>query len=170
MSFVTGFQKTAVFEHYLAVNYGLAIKPDGSWVPAHFTQTQVQGFIDGFTLAQAKDMWKVRVREYAGQIRQKIMEGYTAWEMASWSEKLREARAYLDEATAETRCPSLFQEAQRRSMPVSVIVDRVILKSGIFMGKEANIAGFCGNLCDAIDAAQSFQEIEQMSLFSGWPE
>lgn len=128
-----------------------------------------QLFIDAFTLDDARAEVKAKISAHAYTLRNRVISGISAGEMASWPIKLAEARAFAEGATAE-QCPMLSSEAAARGVTLAELVSKVSSNATTFAGLEATIAGVDGKHRDAIAALNTFQDIADYNWLTGWPE
>ncbi|MBX3610403.1 MAG: hypothetical protein KF871_10965 [Hydrogenophaga sp.] len=138
---------------------------DGQWVCSD--EAAVQALIDGYTLEQAKAFRKAEVSALATKLRNKVIKGYSAGEMASWSIKLAEARTFAIDPLAS--CPLLTLEAQTRGVALASLAQRVLDNATLFAGAEAMIAGVEGMHRDSIDALADFDGVAAYDFTGGWP-
>lgn len=138
---------------------------NGTWVSSN--DEAVQAIIDGFTIEQARAARKAEISAYATAMRNRVIGGYSAGEMASWPLKLAEARAFQADPLAD--CPLLTMESQARGVPLASLAQRVQENATLFAGLEALIAGVEGMHRDAVEALSDFGLIAAYDFSSGWP-
>lgn len=138
---------------------------NGAWVSSN--DEAVQAIIDGFTIEQARAARKAEISAYATAMRNRVIGGYSAGEMASWPLKLAEARAFQADPLAD--CPLLTMEAQARGVPLASLAQRVQENATLFAGLEALIAGVEGMHRDAVEALSDFGLIAAYDFSGGWP-
>lgn len=138
---------------------------NGQWVSSN--DEAVQAIIDGFTIEQARAARKAEISAYATAMRNRVIGGYSAGEMASWPLKLAEARAFQADPLAD--CPLLTMEAQARGVPLASLAQRVQENATLFAGLEALIAGVEGMHRDAVEALSDFGLIAAYDFSGGWP-
>lgn len=138
---------------------------NGAWVSSN--DEAVQAIIDGFTIEQARAARKAEISAYATAMRNRVIGGYSAGEMASWPLKLAEARAFQADPLAD--CPLLTMEAQARGVPLASLAQRVQENATLFAGLEALIAGVEGMHRDAVEALSDFGQIAAYDFSGGWP-
>lgn len=138
---------------------------NGAWVSSN--DEAVQAIIDGFTIEQARAARKAEITAYATAMRNRVIGGYSAGEMASWPLKLAEARAFQADPLAD--CPLLTMEAQARGVPLASLAQRVQENATLFAGLEAMIAGVEGMHRDAVEALGDFGQIAAYDFSGGWP-
>lgn len=100
--------------------------------------------------------------------RDAIVAGISAAEMASWPIKRAEALAYTSSGL-DSDAPSLGKEAAKRDITLADLVQKVLSKAETLSNLEAEIAGNCGLLQDAIQAASDLNAIDAINLDGGWP-
>ena len=126
-------------------------------------------------LPTSKAKRKSEIDAYAAGLRNAVVRGRSAGEMASWSLKLQEARAY-NAATLGTSAPllvalapTLAAIAQIRGVTLKAMVDKVTANSAPFLQAEAAIDGMRGKHGDAIDAMPTVAAIITYDWLTGWP-
>ena len=119
-------------------------------------------------LASGQADVKSCAQRMACEKRNTVTAGISAAEMAAWPIKQAEAVAYAKTQDATT-APALTIEAGARGMPLHDLVDRVLRNAQQLAALEAMIAGRCGAICDAADAAKSFDDLDKICLDEGWP-
>lgn len=87
-------------------------------------------------------------------------------EMASWTEKARQARAY--DGTDDS-APMLALEGLARGTTTKDIVDRVLRNAEDLTRIEAVIAGTSGRHKDALRTRPTAEEIAAYDIGRGWP-
>jgi hypothetical protein len=108
------------------------------------------------------------VDELAAGQRARAVARASPAEMASWTLKLQEAKAWLasqDDADA----PMLALEAQARGATLAVLVSKVIAKAQAYRRAEAAIAGAAGRHRDAVAALQTIGDVAAYDITAGWP-
>lgn len=139
---------------------------NGQWVSSN--DEAVQAIIDGFTVAQARSAKKAQASAHAKMLRDRVISGFSAGEMASWPLKLTEARAFQADPLAN--CPLLSIEANQRGVPLAQLVTRVLDNATTFASIEASIAGREGFHRDIIDALATFDDVASYDFLTGWPQ
>ena len=144
----------------------------GEWVSSDDAAVQV--IIDGYTLDECKAYHKTLVEAVAKEKRDAIVADKSPGEMASWTEKLRQARNFTtepaDEADAAAKdVHALWAEAQARGATTESIKDRVLANASALLAVEAAIAGAGGAHKDAIDALATFEAVVTYDYTTGWP-
>lgn len=105
---------------------------------------------------------------YAAGLRNAVVRGRSAGEMASWSIKVAEARAYT--ATSDpAQAPTLALTAAIRGIALDELAGRVLAQSSPFLQAEAAIDGTRGKHCDAVEAMLDLRDIITYDWHSGWP-
>jgi hypothetical protein len=121
----------------------------------------------GPTLAQARTEKIALIENLAGDIRRKVVGRASPQEMASWTMKAEQARAYL--ASANPLDASLLSgEAAARGTTLDAIVARVVNNSTAFLRAESLIAGVCGKHKDAVAGLATVDEILAYDIDAGW--
>jgi hypothetical protein len=108
------------------------------------------------------------VEVIAADLRARIVAPASPAEMASWTEKLRQARAF-DASALDGDAPMLALEAQVRGLSTSDIVARVLRNADGYQRAEAAIAGASGRHRDALRALQRVADVLAYDIFAGWP-
>lgn len=111
---------------------------------------------------------KAEIDAYAAGLRNAVVRGRSAAEMASWSIKVAEARAYAANPLPAS-APLLAAIAQIRGIDLALLVEKVNVQSAPFMQAEAAIDGVRGKHCDAIEAMATVGEIVTYDWQAGWP-
>lgn len=119
-------------------------------------------------LATSQTMRKEEIDAYAAGLRNSVVRGRSAGEMASWAIKLAEARAYTVSGDP-LQAPTLAAIAQIRCITVADLSARVLANSAPFLQAEAAIDGMRGKHCDAIDAMTDVRDIIVYDWRAGWP-
>lgn len=144
-----------------------AREENGKWIVSN--EVAVQSIIDAYTVLDAANFITPRMDAYAAALRKKATAGISAAEMASWSTKADEAKAYtLSNNTADA--PNLAIEAAVRGVPLDNIISRVLKGAASLMALECEIAGIKGKHSDALRACQTFEEVIAYDWSVGWPE
>ena len=108
------------------------------------------------------------IDSYAAGLRNKVVIGRSSGEMASWSLKLYEARAYTasgDPADA----PTLALICSVRGITMDDLIARVNAQAEPFLTAEAYIDGIRGKHCDAIAACATPADVVAYDWHAGWP-
>lgn len=162
--------------HYTEKGAGLhdAIRSAGHWLRqvndewVSSDDAAVQAIIDGYTLAKAIAYRQTECLAIARSLRDKVVAGISAGEMAGWPIKLAEARAYAaDPSNAQT--PMLAAEAAARGVTVAELVGKVGNNSARFAALEATIGGIDGRHRDALSKLTTFEDVAAYDLTVGWP-
>lgn len=130
--------------------------------------TAVQAIIDGYTLAQAVAHRQAECLAIAKSLRDKVISGISAGEMAGWPIKLSEARAFVADPTG-AQTPMLAAEAAARGVTVAELVSKVGGNSARFAALEAAIGGTDGSHRDALAKLSTFDDVAAYDLTAGWP-
>ena len=105
---------------------------------------------------------------YSAGLRNKAVRGRSAGEMATWTAKLVEARAYTSTSNPAD-APLLGAIAAVRGIPLADLVAKVLAQSGPFLQAEAYIDGIRGKHCDAVEACTTVQDIIAYNWHVDWP-
>jgi hypothetical protein len=108
------------------------------------------------------------IDEIAGSARQRITGPVSPQEMASWSVKLQQARAFTESAP-ETDYEMITIEAQARGVETIDIASRVISNAQAYSAAEARIAGTAGKHRDAVRALAERDDILAYDVTTDWP-
>lgn len=119
-------------------------------------------------LATAKAKRCAEINAWAAGLRNKVIAGISAGEMASWTIKLVEARDYLSTNNPAV-APLIVQIAQVRGMTPTALANRVIANAAQYQAAEAAIDGTRGKHCDAIEAMTDVRDIVAYDWRTGWP-
>lgn len=120
------------------------------------------------TLANTKLKRQSEIDAYAAGLRNAAVRGRSAGEMASWTIKLTEARAFV--ATSDpAQAPTLAAIATIRGIPLTDLAAKVLAQSMPFLQAEAAIDGIRGKHCDAVEALLDVRDIITYDWHSGWP-
>lgn len=139
-----------------------------AWLTAGNTPLPPDPVGQAADLATAKAQKKSEIDAYAAGLRNQVVRGYSAGEMASWSSKLAEARAFA--ATNDPiQAPTLSASATIRGITLADLAGRVLAQSTPFLQAEAAIDGIRGKHCDAVEAMTTVQDIIVYDWHSGWP-
>jgi hypothetical protein len=120
------------------------------------------------TLPVSKLKRQAEIDAYAAGLRNRAVRGRSAGEMASWTAKLVEARAY--QSTLDPlQAPLLQMIATVRGISVADLAVKVIAQATPFLQAEAYIDGIRGKHCDAIEAMLDVRDIITYDWLTGWP-
>lgn len=139
---------------------------DGKWVSSD--DEAVQSIIDSYSLSECQDALCKEIDKHAARLRDKVTEGVSPAEMASWSLKSVEASAKEVDPAAAT--PMLDQEADVRGVSVDSIAARVRVNAAALMSSEAAIAGIAGKHKDAVRTLTSFDQVAAYDWHVDWIE
>ena len=120
-------------------------------------------------LPTAKLKRQSEIDSYAAGLRNAVVRGRSAGEMASWSIKLAEARAYTA-SNDLAQAPTLAAIAQVRGITTADMSARVLAQAAPFLQAEAYIDGIRGKHCDAIEAMADARDIITYDWHTGWPQ
>lgn len=144
--------KWAIYQEWLTAG-GVPLPPDPT------------GQLD---LADAKAQRVAEINSYAAGLRNKVIAGRSAGEMASWTIKLMEARQF-QQSGLDTDAPTLAATAAIRGISTAALVEKVLAQAAPFLQAEAAIDGIRGKHCDAIEACATQAEIVVYDWHAGWP-
>jgi hypothetical protein len=119
-------------------------------------------------LATAISKRCAEINSYAAGLRNKVIAGRSAGEMASWAVKLGEARAYAvssDPADA----PTLATICAVRNITMAALIAKINAQAEPFLQAEAVIDGIRGKHCDAIEACTTTADVVAYDWRSEWP-
>lgn len=119
-------------------------------------------------LATSKLKRQSEIDAYAAGLRNSVVRGRSAGEMASWAIKISEARAY-NTSTIAAQAPTLATIATVRGITLQALVDKVLAQAGPFLNAEAYIDGIRGKHCDAVEAMLDVRNIITYDWHAGWP-
>lgn len=138
-----------------------------SWLTAGNTPLPPSTIGQG-DLATSKANRKAEIDAYAAGLRNAVVRGRSAGEMASWSIKINEARLYTSTSNA-AQAPTLAATAAVRGITLAALVSKVLSQAAPFLQAEAYIDGIRGKHCDAVDAMLTVPEIVTYDWHVGWP-
>lgn len=141
----------------------------GGMVVSTPNDVAAQAIIDSWALADSIAHVKSEITAHAADLRNRVVAGISAGEMASWPIKLAEARSFGSDGDT-SKCPLLSAEAAARGVAVTEIVGRVGGNATRFAGLEAQIGGTDGKHRDAITACTTFDQVAAYNWRTGWPE
>jgi len=119
-------------------------------------------------LATSKAKRQSEIDAYAAGLRNQFVRGRSVGEMASWTLKLIEARAWV--ATQDPlQAPMLVLSAQVRGITVDAMAAKVLAQAEPFLQAEAYVDGIRGKHSDAIDACTDVRDIITYDWLAGWP-
>lgn len=107
-----------------------------------------------------------KVEDLAGEQRRKATAPSTPSEMSSWTEKLRQAKAYDG---TDAAAPMLAREGAVRGTSTQDIVTRVLNNASALEQLEAVIAGTSGRHKDALRACATLEDLDAYDIEDGWP-
>lgn len=166
-------QAGGVFDFETRTNIPPSLSDSGwqayqAWLTAGNTPLPPDPVGQATDLATAKAQRKSEIDAYAAGLRNQVVRGYSAGEMASWSFKLAEARAFT--ATNDPlQAPTLAASATIRGITVAAMAAKVLANSAPFLNAEAAIDGIRGKHSDAIDACPDIPSIITYNWHVGWP-
>ena len=119
-------------------------------------------------LPTAKLKRQAEIDAYAAGLRNAVVRGRSVGEMASWTIKLIEARAW--QASADpAQAPTIVQTAQVRGITTDEMATRVLAQAAPFVQAEVLIDGIRGKHCDAVQACTTVQDIIAYDWHTDWP-
>lgn len=119
-------------------------------------------------LATTKLKRQLEIDSYAAGLRNRAVRGRSAAEMATWSAKLVEAKAFT--ATSDPlQAPLLASTATVRGITLAALVAKVNAQAAPFLQVEAYIDGTRGKHNDAIEAMLDVPSIVTYNWMAGWP-
>ena len=119
-------------------------------------------------LATAKAKRCEEINSYAAGLRNKVIAGRSAGEMASWAVKLSEVRAY-NASLIPSDAPTLATICHVRGITMADLIARINAQATPFMQAEAYIDVIRGKHCDAIEACATTADVVAYDWRSGWP-
>ena len=119
-------------------------------------------------LATAKAKRCEEINAYAAGLRNKVVMGRSAGEMASWSVKLAEVRAY-NASLIPADAPTLATICAVRGITMADLIARINAQATPFLQAEAVIDGVRGKHCDAIEAMSDVRDIIVYDWSAEWP-
>ena len=120
-------------------------------------------------LATSKVKRKSEIDAYAAGLRNKVVSGRSSGEMASWSIKIAEARAFLANGNDDADAPTLANIAEIRGITTASLVQKVLDQAAPFLQAEAWIDGIRGKHCDRIEAMVDVPSIVTYDWMTEWP-
>jgi hypothetical protein len=120
-------------------------------------------------LASAKAQRQSEIDAFSAGLRNALVRGRSAAEMASWTLKMMEARAYLAN-TDPLQAPTLAAIAEIRGIPLAELAEKVMGNAMPFLQSEAVIDGIRGKHCDAVEAMTDVRNIITYNWHEGWPD
>ena len=108
------------------------------------------------------------INAWSAGLRNKAVAGRSSGEMASWSIKLAEGRAWLASGNVAD-APTLVAIATIRGITLADLVARVMAQAEPFLQAEAAIDGIRGKHCDAIEAMADVRDVIAYDWTAGWP-
>jgi hypothetical protein len=109
-----------------------------------------------------------KIEEKAAEQRAKVTYPASPQEMASWTEKMRQARAF-DASSLDADAPMLAAEASARHTTTVDIAQRVLANAAAYTRAEGLIAGTSGRHRDAVRALADVDAVLAYDYLAGWP-
>lgn len=128
----------------------------------------VQSIIDAYPLSSAQAEVIAKIDMHAKSLRDGVVASISPAEMANWTIKQAEARAYQASGN-EADAPMLGIEATARGVTVADLAAKVLAKAVQLSQLEAMIAGVAGAHGDAVKALGTFDAVLAYDWHTGWP-
>lgn len=138
-----------------------------AWVTAGNTALPADA-VGSLDLAAAIAERVEEINLYAAGLRNDVIRGRSAGEMASWSIKVNEARNFTASGLPAS-APTLALTATVRGIALADLVARVLEQSTPFLQAEAYIDGIRGKHCDAVQAMADVRDVVTYDWRAGWP-
>lgn len=119
-------------------------------------------------LATSKTKRKAEIDAWAAGLRNAAVRGRSVAEMASWTLKMAEARAFQTGNDA-LQAPTLAAIAKVRGVTTADMATKVLAQAAPFLALEAAVDGVRGKHCDAVDACTSVAAVVLYDWSVGWP-
>jgi len=129
---------------------------NGVWISSN--DAAVQAIIDAYAISDAVQSVNDRIDAFAKVLRDKFVKAISPAEMASWTIKYNEAKAFQASGLASD-APTLQSEAGFRGVTIAGLATRVIANYNIMTARETKIAGNAGKHKDAVKALGSFAAV-----------
>ena len=142
------------------------VQHNGQWVADD--DEAVQAIIDGYPLSAAQAEVIGHIDQHSKSLRDNVVATISPAEMASWTIKQAEARAYQSSGN-EADAPMLTIEAVARGVTVADLAEKVLTKGVQLSQLEAVIAGVAGAHSDAVKALTTFESVLAYNWLIGWP-
>lgn len=130
-------------------------------------ETKVDGLVNDFTASKTSDnlveqasSWKLKVREFADELYDKLLEGYSKAEVASFGVKGPAARAVIENRATSDQMDLLSAEADRLGVTVEVLAAKIDPRSTLFTKVSGEIAAFrtvSENTLDGVTDVNAFE-------------
>jgi hypothetical protein len=155
----------------LELGLGVEIRIDADGITTTQTPDDVaaQAVIDAYTADEEIAYLRAQIDAHAAALRDRVVAGISAGEMASWAIKRAEAAAFGVSGNAAD-APLLSAEATARGVSLIDIVTRVTANAGALGALEATIGGNAGRHKDAVRALTTLEALLAYDWHSGWPE
>lgn len=128
----------------------------------------VQAIIDAYPLSASQAEVIAQIDLHAKSLRDSVVAAISPAEMASWTIKQAEARAYQASGN-DADAPMLGIEATARGVTVADLAAKVLAKAVQLSQLEAMIAGVAGAHGDAVKALTTFDAVLTYDWRTGWP-
>jgi hypothetical protein len=109
-----------------------------------------------------------KIEEKAAEQRAKVTYPASPQEMASWTEKMRQARAF-NASSLDADAPMLAAEASARGTTTLDIAQRVLANAAAYTRAEGLIAGTSGRHRDAVRALTDVDAVLAYDYLAAWP-
>ncbi len=153
--------RLAAAGHWLMVEDNVVITDDDNAVAA---------IIDAYTAADFSASKQRAVSDFATTLRDRLVAGVSAAEMAGWAIKLAEAKAYDAANGFGVLTPALSAEAEAAKSSLADLVQVVLAKAAVLTSAEAQISGVKTMHKNAIANLTTFEDIAAYDFTGGWPE
>ena len=134
---------------------GITLDPDPEVIPER-------------TIEQARFEKQKQISKTAFILRDKLTNGLSPAELASWAKKEELARKASASGVAAD-AGILRNEAQARGISLVSLITKILTKADAFWAVEAQIAGNTGKHLDALALLQTIEEVDNYDFSSGWP-
>jgi hypothetical protein len=118
------------------------------------------------TLDEAKLKVCADIEQFANDLRFFYCSATSPYEASSWTIKRAEAGLY---PAPDSSLPMLSLEAHIRGVPLTVIVDKVIMNANKLSMLEAVIAGLSGKHRDIVNTLNNVDDVLNYDWSAGWP-
>jgi hypothetical protein len=108
------------------------------------------------------------IEDKATDQRARLTVRASSGEMSSWTEKIRQARAFTI-SLLDSDAPMLAREALARGVTTADIARRVVTNWNAYLQAEATIAGISGKHRDAVRALIDVDAVMAYDFSQGWP-
>lgn len=153
--------------HEAMRNAGLYMRDrDGVWQSAQNHDVINQFIIDYDEVAVLKDDLKQQlITDSQTHVDNMILSRYPKFEVDSWQNQIREAKAYLLDNNADV--PTIEEIAAQRNVTKLVVANKILTKMATFAAFSGKQAGRRQRLEDLIDAASTVEQLNAIPKFTG---